>query len=520
MPALNTAWIQPQAAAVWPCASRPRGPSTWNGAMTMQRTRQPRSSITQSQVRDFTSCQPSRSSTTKLLAASLRAMAGTRRAARKAALTRKVAPSTAMAPPAPITATSVPATAGPTIQPKLSLRPMRALACWSLSAGTSCGMMAPAAGLKNASAAPWTAARMASCHTCATPLSSRTAPLICTAALMVASDLVRAAVQISGAVLLLSGVAQVWQLAILAAVHGAAEAFFRPAAGALMPQLVPAERLQQANALMGLSDNFGWMVGPAVAGTLVAVIGAGGAIAVDGATFLVSAAFPAALRVPAIARSEAAKSFVVELRDGWHEVKSRTWLWVMLLRGCLVLCIVIAPFQVLGPLGLLAQGHTAAAWGWIQAVFSAGMLGGAAIALRYKPRRPMVVVCLTGTAAVAAPLTLALGGGALALGVVYGLRGIGVGFLVAVWNTTLQTKIQGEALGRVTAWDWMSSLALWPAGLAVAGRSRQAFGLTALRWASAGLGLVASLWVLFVKDVWRLRPAPSRGRSPRRLAPG
>src|SRR5665648_445766 len=429
MPALNTAWIQPQAAAVWPCASRPRGPSTWNGAMTMQRTRQPRSSITQSQVRDFTSCQPSRSSTTKLLAASLRAMAGTRRAARKAALTRKVAPSTAMAPPAPISATSVPATAGPTIQPKLSLRPMRALACWNLSAG------------------------------------------------------------------------------------------------AIMPQLVPAERLQQANALMGLSDNFGWMVGPAVAGTLVALIGAGGAVAVDGATFLVSAAFLAALRVPAIARSEAAKSFVVELRDGWHEVKSRTWLWVMLLRGCLVLCIVIAPFQVLGPLGLLAQGDTAAAWGWIQAVFSAGMLGGAAIALRYKPRRPMVVVCLTGTAAVAAPLTLALGGGALALGVVYGLRGIGVGLLVAVWNTTLQTKIQGEALGRVTAWDWMSSLALWPAGLAVAGPLAQAFGVTALCWASAGLGLVASLWVLFVKDVWRLRPAtalvaaPAAGASPPPAAP-
>jgi len=108
------------------------------------------------------------------------------------------------------------------------------------------------------------------------------------AALMVTSDLVRAAVQIAGATLLLTGVAQVWQLAILAAVHGAAEAFFRPAAGA---------------------------------------------IAVDGATFLVSAAFLAALRVPAIPRSEAAKGFVVELRDGWREVKSRTWLWVMLLRA-------------------------------------------------------------------------------------------------------------------------------------------------------------------------------------------
>jgi hypothetical protein len=206
-------------------------------------------------------------------------------------------------------------------------------------------------------------------------------------------------------------------------------------------------------------------------------------------------------------------------------VKSRTWLWVMLLRACLLLCIVVAPFQVLGPLGLLEQGHTAAAWGWIQAVFSAGMLGGAAIALRYKPRRPMVMVCLTGTTSVAAPLTLALGGGALSLGIVYGLRGIAVGLLVTVWNTTLQTKIQGEALGRVTAWDWMASLALWPAGLAVAGPLAQAFGVTAVCWASAGLGLAASLWVLFVKDVWRLRPAaalaaaPASGASPPPAAP-
>ncbi len=124
------------------------------------------------------------------------------------------------------------------------------------------------------------------------------------AAMMVASDLIRAAVQITAAVLLLTGTAHVWQLAVLAACHGAAEAFFRPAAGALIPQIVPASLLQRANALMGMSDNFGWMVGPAVAGTLVAVIGSGGAIAVDGVTFLVSASFLATLHVPAVVRSE------------------------------------------------------------------------------------------------------------------------------------------------------------------------------------------------------------------------
>ena len=158
---------------------------------------------------------------------------------------------------------------------------------------------------------------------------------------------------------------------------------------------------------MGMSDNFGWMVGPAVAGTLVALIGAGGAIAVDGATFLVSAAFLAALRVPAMVKTEAARGFFAELRKGWHEVKSRTWLWVMLLRVCLVLFIVIAPFQVLGPLGLREEGYGAAAWGWLQAVFSAGMIVGMLIAMRYRPKRPMITVSLTGSTAIAAPLAMA-----------------------------------------------------------------------------------------------------------------
>lgn len=327
------------------------------------------------------------------------------------------------------------------------------------------------------------------------------------AAIMVASDLIRAAVQLTGAVLLLTGTAQIWQLAVLAAAHGAAEAFFRPAAGAILPQLVPARDLQQANALMGMSDNFGWMVGPAVAGTLVAVIGAGGAIAVDGVTFLVSAAFLARLHVPAVVSSAATRSFVSELRKGWREVKSRTWLWTMLLRACLVLCVVIAPFQVLGPLGLVEEGYGATAWGLLQAVFSAGMILGMVVALRYRPRRPMVTVALTGSTAVALPLALAIFGDPWILGVIYTFRGVAIGILVAVWNTTLQTQIPKESLGRVTAWDWMASTALWPAGLAVAGPLAQQFGVIPMCWLSAGLGLAASLWVLLVRDVWRLRPA-------------
>ena len=80
-----------------------------------------------------------------------------------------------------------------------------------------------------------------------------------------------------------------------------------------------------------------------------------------------------------------------------------------------------------------------------------------------------------------------------------------VGILVAVWNTALQTEIGDEALGRVVAWDWMASLALWPAGLAVAGPLAEAFGVTTTSWIAVALGSVAAFWVLGVRDVWTMR---------------
>ena len=276
---------------------------------------------------------------------------------------------------------------------------------------------------------------------------------------------------------------------------------------------------------MGMSDNFGWMVGPAVAGTLVALIGAGGAIAVDGATFLVSAAFLAALRVPAVVKSEAARGFFAELRKGWHEVKSRTWLWVMLLRVCLVLFIVIAPFQVLGPLGLREEGYGAAAWGWLQAVFSAGMIVGMVIAMRYRPKRPMITVTLTGSTAIAAPLAMAIFGDPWILGArLHPARRQRRHPRRGLEHHAADADPQGVAGPR-------DGVGLDVVARALAGRPR---GRRPARRAvrrdhhvlghRPGSACVASFWVLLVKDVWRLRPAavlagsagPSRRRPQRR----
>jgi MFS family permease len=98
---------------------------------------------------------------------------------------------------------------------------------------------------------------------------------------MLTSDLVRGMSQAAGAALLLTGAAELWHLAVIAALHGAGAAFFVPASSGIVPDTVSAARLQQANALMGLSRHVFGVAGPALAGILVAAFGPGWVYAID-----------------------------------------------------------------------------------------------------------------------------------------------------------------------------------------------------------------------------------------------
>ncbi len=325
---------------------------------------------------------------------------------------------------------------------------------------------------------------------------------------MIASDLVRCAVLAVGAVFFATGYARVWNIALGGFIYGCGDAFFFPAYTGLIQQIVPQERLQEANALRGMSDSFGWFVGPALSGVLYLLLHASGTFAIDAATFLVSAGFLASLRVPALVRTREAKTFTAEFHDGWLEVRSRRWLWTMMLRTMLVLFVTIAPLQVLGPLWIRTYHQSTALWGWLVGLFSLGMLAGGVIALYYRPRRPMVTVTLMGLTASAPMFALALGWSWAVLSAVWFLRGIAIGVLVAVWDTTLQLQIAPEAMARVSSWDWMTSNGLWSVGLVLAGPIAAAMGIDGALWLSGVLGIVFGLWVLLVKDVWRLRGQP------------
>jgi hypothetical protein len=147
---------------------------------------------------------------------------------------------------------------------------------------------------------------------------------------MLTADVTRMGAQGAVAVLVLTHNAHVWELVVLQAIAGTASAFFNPASTGLTPMTISPERLQQANALRGISMASTGLVGFAIGGVVVTVVGPGWALAVDAASFGVSAFFLAQLRLPAQVKLPA-QSFITDLHDGWREFSSRTWVWVIVL---------------------------------------------------------------------------------------------------------------------------------------------------------------------------------------------
>ncbi len=140
--------------------------------------------------------------------------------------------------------------------------------------------------------------------------------------LMMIANLVRAVTQTTFGILLLIDQAPLWAMMALQAVSGAAQAFAAPAVLGLTKATAPPESRQQANALLALTGDLAFIVGPLIAGALTVSVGASWALIVDGVTFLGSALLLAGLRLPPVTRTPS--DFLAELREGWRAVARRS----------------------------------------------------------------------------------------------------------------------------------------------------------------------------------------------------
>jgi predicted MFS family arabinose efflux permease len=302
-------------------------------------------------------------------------------------------------------------------------------------------------------------------------------------------------------ILVLAGRPQLWQMILLEVVTGSGIATFYPASQALLPGLVPAEELQQASALSRLAMNMAMMSGAAVAGVVVAAVGPGWALTICGVG--VTATVPMLLSIKAgVARAPSAASSVLrDLRVGWSEFRSHTWLWVIVAQYCVVMMAWFGGFEVLGPVVAKAHLGGAAAWGAIMAAQSVGLVAGGLLSLWRSPRRPMLAVAGIGIVLALTPLALAMLWPLLLVCLVAFVVGTATEYMMVVWTVAMARNIRPDALARVSGYDGLGSMMATPLGALIAGPAATHYGVRRTQYAAAALIAAVSVVALLPRDV-------------------
>jgi MFS family permease len=352
---------------------------------------------------------------------------------------------------------------------------------------------------------------------------------------IVAANLLMALGEGTFGLLALTSRPPLWAMIGLEAITGTGVAIFYPASQALLPRLVPRDLLQEASAISRLVMNVGQMSGAALAGLLVAVAGAGWALVLCGIGMVSTVPMLLAIRGSRSVTGEAssptgtdaaARNMLTELREGWSEFRSHTWLWVIVAQFGVVLMAWYGAFSVLGP--VVAREHLGgpAAWGAITAADAFGLIAGGLAALRFTPRRPMLFVVLTGGAIAISPLSLAM---VLPLPAIclasFGL-GVFVEMMMVQWTVTMARNIPSDKLARVSSYDVLGSVMAMPAGALIAGPLGAAIGAARAQYAAAAVIVVASALALIPRDIRTirsddapLRPAPEDTAAALEAAP-
>ena len=327
--------------------------------------------------------------------------------------------------------------------------------------------------------------------------------------ILVGAALGQGVVQAATAAVVISDHATLGLLVGLQIVYGAADGFVIPAETGLVPQTVSDERLQEANALRGTMRNLVFVAGPAVGGVIVVAGSPGIALAIDAASFLGAALLLARIRLPARQEPTEHAHFFHELREGWREFTSRTWLWsTVVIFGMGNFFFMFWP--VLGP--IVAKEHLggAGAWAKILVANGVGAVIGGVISLRYRPKLPLVACILWPMPVSIQLIALALHAPTWVIAAASFAAGLGIAIHLTLWFTIFQREVPERAQSRVSSYDALGSFVLTPLGFVAAGLIASGIGVSSAAWLAAGAILVLNASMLLIPSVWRI----GRVRSP------
>ena len=320
------------------------------------------------------------------------------------------------------------------------------------------------------------------------------------------ADMIGSCFAAISAISFLQGFASVGLLALMGALFGVLNALWWPAMAGVLPEILPKEKLQEGNAVIGLVTNIGFVIGALIGGTLVATHSPGWALLVDAITFFIAGVIVWNLNLALIIK-EKKNSVFQDLKIGWIEFTSRSWVVAMVITFSVINLAFEALLQVLGPLNFHSAATGPRYWSFNLAALTVGMMVGGIVSLRMKFARPlffaMVVIAMSSvwefSLALKAPLIITM------LAALF--SGFTIEIFMVTWNTALQRHVPQESYSRVVAYDALGSYGIAPIGIAFAGPLAAIFGVSTILYATGLLTLIAALLSLFVKAVRDLRNA-------------
>jgi MFS family permease len=299
-------------------------------------------------------------------------------------------------------------------------------------------------------------------------------------ALLLGVEAVRVVAAGTAGLLAATGALQLWHLAVISFVLGAAEAFFFPAYSAILPTLLPADELLAANGVEGtLRPVAQQALGPALAGLMVGAFAPSAALLLAAGIYALAAVTLVAMRHVAVVPAAERSSVLGDLAEGFRYLFRTGWLFATLAFATLYVLVLIGPLEVLLPFAVRDQtGGGASSFALVLGAFGVGGAVGSLVVSSWRlPRRYLTAMILLWGAG-AAPLAL--------IGIttqlwVMAVASFVVGFTGAaamvIWGTLLQRRVPKHLLGRVSSLDFFVSLALMPVSMAAAGPVGELIGV-------------------------------------------
>jgi len=318
------------------------------------------------------------------------------------------------------------------------------------------------------------------------------------------SDMLGSFLAATSAISLIAGFSSVWLLALMGGLFGILNAIWWPAMSGVLPEILPKEKLQEGNAVIGLMTNIGYIIGTLGGGILVSTVGSGWGLLVDATSFFIAGVI--VWNLPLIGKiKEKSPGIIHDLIVGWREFISRSWVITMVISFSLINMAFEAMLSVLGPLNFSNPTTGPREWSYNLAGLTVGMLLGGIWVLKVKIGRPLYLSMFLIAFSVVWDFALAFDY-SLPLTVIASIfSGVSVEVFMVTWSTSLQSHVPEESYSRVNSYDALGSYGIAPLGIVAAGPLAMHFGVNSILFATGAITLIASVASLLVPSVRNLR---------------